>query len=145
MKKIVNISISFTLAFSILLGYAGVPVYKMICEKEGKTIVSFVDMKEACKHNAENHSPKKCCQPVKETTSCCDYSSDFFQLHESTLISSQQNTTGHWLVACDFFFNNTQPDALTSLHSLYYNNNSLGLCSANSKHSHQSITQIFRI
>jgi hypothetical protein len=100
LKKLFNISLSFTLIAALLLGYTGVPVYKMVCGSEGKTVVSFTDLKGACHHQEK----KSCCKPEKDKGDCCDYFSEFFQLHELTLIKACQNTAGHLPVSSTFHF-----------------------------------------
>jgi hypothetical protein len=147
MKRISNISLSFTLILALLFGYTGIPVYKMMCGKDGKMTVSIVDLRDECKHDAEKHPAKGCCEPSQkqETPSCCDHSATFFQLHEATVVSSTQNTTGHLLLSYDCIFNDLQLSSLFNHEDCSPNSNAPLLCKVKAKQSKESITQNFRI
>ena len=143
MKKLLHLSVSLILAFSILIGYTGVPVYKMICNEDGHVLVSLMDQQQNCKHN---DNTKDCCQPLKkEASACCDYSSDFFQLHELTLIQESQNTAGHFLTATALFCY-LQQNFSPSNHSLNIRNNtSPPLSKLKPKQTSQSLFRSFLI
>jgi hypothetical protein len=86
-----------------MLGHIGVPIHKMICSEDGHIVVSLLDQKENCSHNKNT---KDCCKSIKkETSTCCDYSSDFIQLHESSLVKEVQTKTNHFLNSTAFLFN----------------------------------------
>lgn len=105
LKKILHISLSLVLALSIVLGYTGVTVFKMVCASEnGKVVLSVVDVKEECEHSREAE-PDDCCKPVskqnkpqeKETKSCCNYSYQFQKMDDESLVEQQQNSANHYL------------------------------------------------
>jgi hypothetical protein len=80
------------MALTIVVGYTGIPIYKMICNKDGHIVVSIAKNVAVCNHTAT----KDCCAPkhIKQTTpaeSCCANSSDFLKLHESSEVNEQHN------------------------------------------------------
>lgn len=142
LKKLLHITVSFTLIASLLLGYTGIPVYKMAC-RHGSTKVSVLQLKDDCKHEteADPHNRKSCCKPVAQTTpGCCDFSSDFLQLHELVIIKETQNSTGHSPLIVPALFQTLvlQPLAPPADHSP-------APLTAKAKQPRQSITQNFRI
>ena len=105
MKKIIHITLSIVLAFSIVLGYAGVTVFKMVCAAEqGKTTVSVVDVKDNCNHQQKVEDD--CCKPNKaESTennqvekSCCDYSVELQKMEDQTLVNQIQSSANHFFI-----------------------------------------------
>jgi hypothetical protein len=79
-KAALRISLSLLLMFSLVLGYAGVPVYRMFCGMEGRMVVSVVDLRESCHHRQK----KSCChqeKAVSKPTACCDYSHSVSRLN----------------------------------------------------------------
>ena len=80
------------MALTIVVGYTGIPIYKMICNKDGHIVVSIAKNATDCNHSAN----KDCCSPkhIKQTIpaeSCCANSSCFLKLHESSEVNEQQN------------------------------------------------------
>lgn len=101
MKKIFNIACSVFLALNIVLAYAGVTVYKMVCAAEnGKTILSVVDVKNDCEHAKKKDD---CCRPVAQqhheepSGDCCDYSHLFQKIDDETLVQQPQSSANHIL------------------------------------------------
>jgi cytochrome c oxidase assembly protein Cox11 len=93
------------MALTIVVGYTGIPVYKMICTEDGHTVVSLSEEADDCHHKAV----LDCCTPkhIKQNApveSCCASSSNFFKLNESTEVHKQQNETGHLLTAITALF-----------------------------------------
>lgn len=132
------------MVFSILFGYAGVTVYKMICSEDGSIKVSLMHDDAACHHSTQ----KDCCKPVpvkpvQESKDCCDYQNAFLQLDEISPVYEQQNSTGHILAVTAILFT---PYSVAAQYSA-----SLSTAPAHAppllqhKQSQQSITQVFRI
>ncbi|MES2691341.1 MAG: hypothetical protein V4658_13110 [Bacteroidota bacterium] len=105
MKKTFNISLSVLLALSIVLGYTGVTVFKMVCASEnGKVVLSVVDVKNDCEHSKKAEQDD-CCKPIAEKQeehkdekkSCCDYSHQYQKIDDKTLVQQQQNSANHYL------------------------------------------------
>jgi hypothetical protein len=146
LKKLAHISLSVILAFSILFGYAGVPVYKMICSEDGHVQVSLTHDDAACHHEKQSKScctPKQAKQEPKEERGCCDYSNAFFQLEEISPVAEQQNTTGHVLSAIAVLFT---PFTIEQHLAALSNSNILHAPPLiTRKQCPQSITQVFRI
>ena len=106
MKKIIHITLSLVLAFSIVLGYAGVTVFKMVCAAEqGKTTVSVVDVKDDCSHK-QKQEVDDCCKPNKAAStennevekSCCDYSVELQKMEDQTLVNQIQSSANHFFI-----------------------------------------------
>lgn len=103
LKKIVNITLSLVLAFSILLGYTGVTVYKMVCEADqGKVIVSVVDIADECDHTTSHQDD--CCLPIskkqkpnKKAVDCCEHSYSLQKIHDTPVTQKEKNSTEHHL------------------------------------------------
>jgi hypothetical protein len=103
-KKLVHITTSFILAFSIVLGYTGVTVYKMVCAtEEGKVIVSVLNIADECDHAAAQKSD--CCLPagkskpqVQKTDDCCDYSYSLQKIDDTPVTQKIKNSTEHHLI-----------------------------------------------
>jgi hypothetical protein len=95
--------ICLLMALTIVVGYTGIPVYKMICLEDGHTSISISEQPGECHHNLVQ---KDCCTPKhiaqKPTESCCAGASSFFRLHETTEIFPTQSSTGHILHASVF-------------------------------------------
>lgn len=134
------------MAFSISLGYAGVPVYKMICAEDGHIQVSLTRDDAACHHARRT---KSCCTPKaakeqhQEPKGCCDYTNAFFQLEEISPVVEQQNTTGHILSAVAVLF---PPYAIQQYLAATSDSHILHAPPLiTCKQSQQSITQVFRI
>lgn len=84
MKKLAQLVTTALLIFSITLGYAGVPVFKMICKAEaGKVVVSIINPDDQCEH----HQPEKpsCCHKEEKQAPCCDFSHHTVQLKDESL------------------------------------------------------------
>ncbi|MES2559496.1 MAG: hypothetical protein V4590_07140 [Bacteroidota bacterium] len=100
MKKATNIFTACILSLSILIGYTGVPVYKMVCLEDGHVSISITNDDASCHHEAET---KDCCKPIPkqlpEPEGCCDFDNSFLQLEESSLVYTPQTATGHTLNA----------------------------------------------
>lgn len=146
LKKILHISFSVLIAFSILLGYAGVPVYKMICSEDGHIQVSLTHDDAACHHEKQ---AKSCCapKPAKQQhvakAGCCDYDNTFFQLEEISPVHPQQNTTGHLLTALAVLFTPFSVEEHLAAFCSIDVSHAPPLTAR--KQSQQSITQVFRI
>ncbi|MES2779679.1 MAG: hypothetical protein V4651_07240 [Bacteroidota bacterium] len=88
------------MSLSILIGYTGVPVYKMVCVEDGHVNISLTHDAAKCSHEME---AKDCCKPAPKQQSkpvnCCDFDNSFFQLQESSLVFAPQTGTGHTLNA----------------------------------------------
>lgn len=86
------------LTITIVVGYTGIPIYKMICSQDGHITVSIINKGLGCQHQSET---KDCCSKDspkdKNVSSCCNFDNTFSQLDESTLVSKQQTQTGHIL------------------------------------------------
>jgi hypothetical protein len=131
------------MALSILFGYAGVTVYKMICSEDGHMQVSLMHDDAACHHQKNE---KDCCKPVKQqkkTKECCDYNNAYLQLEEISPVHEQQNTTGHFLTAVAILFTPYTIEA----HLSATGNNAVAVAPPLILHkqSQQSLTQVFRI
>lgn len=105
MKKIIHITLSIILAFSIVIGYTGITVFKMVCAAEqGKTIVSLVDVKDDCNH--QQKAADDCCKPNKSQQanntqvekSCCDYSVELQKMEDQTLVNQIQSSANHFFI-----------------------------------------------
>jgi hypothetical protein len=103
-KLLFNRFICFILALTIVVGYTGIPVYKMICLEDGHTSISISQAGGECHHQAVKQD---CCSPKhikqKPTESCCANASNFFKLHDITEVSPTQSSTGHVLFPIDLF------------------------------------------
>lgn len=115
LKKLLHITLSLLLSASIVFGYSGVGIYKMVCVAEqGKTVVSLTNVKDACKHEQEQQEAS-CCHPKPKqqaaqklsSPSCCDYSFSLNKLNDETLVQNSKthhaslvsiNSIGHQLV-----------------------------------------------
>jgi hypothetical protein len=103
LKKLANITVSFILAFSIVLGYTGVTVYKMVCATEqGKVIISVLNIADECDHSVVQKSD--CCLPAskskpqaKKTDDCCDYSYSLQKIDDTPVTQKIKNSTEHHL------------------------------------------------
>lgn len=88
------------MSLSILIGYTGVPVYKMVCAEDGHVSVSISNDDAACHHETDTED---CCKPIpkqqSEPEGCCDFDNSFLQLEESSLVFAPQTGTGHTLNA----------------------------------------------
>jgi hypothetical protein len=88
LKKATHISVSFTLAISILLAYAGVPMYSMICKMDGHTAYALIKENAGCKHEQKNTKKKSCCSEniedacEKLSDDCCDFSTKVLKIEE---------------------------------------------------------------
>lgn len=93
------------MAFTIVVGYTGIPVYKMICLEDGHTSISISEQDSECHHNLVKQD---CCSPKhvqpKPAESCCAGASTFFKLHESTEVPFTLSSTGHVLFPITLFF-----------------------------------------
>jgi hypothetical protein len=102
-KKILRNTLSFLLALSIVLGYMGVTVYKMVCATEqGKTIVSVTNIADECEHAVTQKSA--CCLPsgktkpqLQKTDDCCDYSYSLQKIDDTPVTQKTKNSTEHHL------------------------------------------------
>lgn len=106
MKLFVNRILCVLLALTIVAGYTGVPVYKMICTEDGHTVVSISKDDDGCHHKTtlDCCSPKHVEQKTEPAESCCANSSNFIKLHESTEVYPQQTQTGHLLTSVAILF-----------------------------------------
>ncbi len=103
LKKIAHITLSLVLAFSIVLGYTGVTVYKMVCiTEQGKTIVSVTNIADECNHAMTKKSD--CCLPtgktkpqLQKTDDCCDYSYSLQKIDDTPVTQKIKNSTEHHL------------------------------------------------
>ncbi|AMS26578.1 hypothetical protein AEM51_05605 [Bacteroidetes bacterium UKL13-3] len=144
MQKVSNIFTVIVLSLCILIGYTGVPIYKMMCNENGHTSVSISKDAVKCNHQTET---KDCCKPItaqknnEQPTGCCDFNNTFLQLHESSLVFAPQTSTGHILNPILSLFNNFKAIVPSSLAYSYKLAPPL-LCR---KQHQQSITQTFRI
>jgi hypothetical protein len=93
------------MAISIVVGYTGIPVFKMICLEDGHTSVSLTANAGECHHEKVT---KSCCAPThiktEQADECCALNSDFFKLSAQTEIHQIQSTTGHLLTAVVVLF-----------------------------------------
>lgn len=109
MKKLLHITLSFVLAISIVLGYTGVTVYKMVCAAEkGKVIVSVVDIADECDHTSAHQD--ECCLPVSKkqktlakATDCCDHSYSLQKIQETPVTQKEKISTEHHLIVWQNF------------------------------------------
>ncbi len=103
LKKLAHITLSLVLAFSIVLGYTGVTVYKMVCASEqGKIIVSVTNIADDCNHEVAQKS--NCCLPagktkpkLQKTDDCCDYSYSLQKIDDTPVTQKIKNSTEHHL------------------------------------------------
>jgi hypothetical protein len=103
LKKIAQIILSLILAFSIVIGYTGVTVYKMVClTEQGKTIVSVTNITDECDHAIVPKSD--CCLPagksklqLQKTDNCCDYSYSLQKIEDTPVTQKVKNSTEHHL------------------------------------------------
>lgn len=130
MKKLIHISISFVLAISIVLGYTGVTIYKMVCAAEqGITHVSVMIVEDDCDLHALPQTDD-CCKPVAKTNqvkdkhSCCDYSHTLQKLSAQTVTQKVKNSTGHYLQT---IFKSNRVNAVVCLNTSNINTNHLAL------------------
>jgi hypothetical protein len=83
-----------------VVGYTGIPVFKMICLEDGHTSVSLTASTGKCHHEK---ATKSCCAPThietEQADECCALNSDFFKLSAQTEIHQIQSSTGHLLSA----------------------------------------------
>jgi hypothetical protein len=149
LKRYINIACSILLALNIVLAYAGVTVYKMVCASEnGRTVLSVVDVKSDCEHAKKKAD---CCRPVvphqehnEQSKSCCDYSHLFQKIDDETLVQQPQSSTNHIL-----------PEIVlhTAFHELFKVQQAEVTCEITDppplislrKHSFQSFIQVFTI
>ena len=86
--KAIRISVSFTLAISILLAYAGVPMYSMICKIDGHTAYAIIKENAGCQHEINNSKKKSCCDKSvdqycgKSDEDCCDFSTKVLKIED---------------------------------------------------------------
>lgn len=99
LKKLLHTTLSLLLSASIVFGYSGVGIYKMVCVAEqGKTVVSLTNVKDACQHEQEQQEEASCCHPKPKhhaakklsKPSCCDYSFSLKKLDDETLVQSSK-------------------------------------------------------
>ncbi len=99
LKKLLHITLSLLLSASIVFGYSGVGIYKMVCVAEqGKTVVSLTNVKDACQHEQEQQEEASCCHPKPKhhaakklsNPSCCDYSFLLKKLNDETLVQTSK-------------------------------------------------------
>lgn len=103
MKKLAHITLSLVLALSIVLGYTGVTVYKMVCATEqGKTIISVTNIADECNHAIAQKSD--CCMPagktkpqLQKTDDCCDYSYSLQKIDDTPVTQKEKTSTEHHL------------------------------------------------
>jgi len=103
LKKLAHITLSLVLALSIVLGYTGVTVYKMVCATEqGKVIVSVLNIADECDHAVAQKSD--CCLPAskskpqaKKSDDCCDYSYSLQKIDDTPVTQKIKNSTEHLL------------------------------------------------
>lgn len=83
MKKFFHQLTAFLLIIGITLGYAGIPVFKMICKAEaGKVVVSITNPDAQCEHN---HPEKpSCCHKPVEKAPCCDFTHHTVQIKDNS-------------------------------------------------------------
>lgn len=86
LKKHLNIAVSFLLIISILFGYAGVPLSKMICREDGNVKVSITETTEECEHHLHKEVKRSCCAPIEAKDNCCDYAHAFYKIYTNTLV-----------------------------------------------------------
>lgn len=132
------------MALTIVVGYTGIPVYKMICLEDGHTSISVSAQGGECHHKA---IVQDCCTPkhisAKPTESCCAVANNFFKLNETTEVYQTQSSTGHLLHSITLLFApvSTYLTALTASEVKQYFSPPL----LSRKQSTQSIIQVFLI
>jgi hypothetical protein len=88
LKKAIRISVSLTLAISILMAYAGVPVHSMICKMDGHTAYALIKANAGCEHEEKNTQKKSCCSESvedeceKPSDDCCEFSTKVLKIEE---------------------------------------------------------------
>lgn len=93
MKKSFNTFAVLFVAGAILLGYIGVPAYKMICNLDGHVQHAFFKKDASCEHEKKSHQ-KSCCsapiKPVEKQDECCDFETALFKIEDPTV--NQEST-----------------------------------------------------
>lgn len=92
-----------SMALTIVLGYTGIPAYKMICLEDGHTTLTLSNSESGCDHNEDISD---CCKPTQSASSgdCCAFENNFLKLEELPLVKQPQVTTGHLLMFVDLWF-----------------------------------------
>jgi hypothetical protein len=134
------------MAFTIMFGYAGIPVYKMICTEDGHMEVSLSHDDAGCHHEQK---AKSCCAPKQakpqpvEPKGCCDYNNSFLHLEEISPVTHPQTSTGHFLSVVAVLFT---PFTIEELLAISYDKAIVHAPPLMPhKQSQQSLTQVFRI
>jgi hypothetical protein len=69
MKAVAKNILTIVLAVAVFFSASGVTVFKMVCSKSNKTVVSFAELKNCCKHKSKSgvNVSKKCCDLSSKT------------------------------------------------------------------------------
>lgn|GEM_PF-2876131 len=71
-----RIILCWLLLVSITLGYAGIPMHKMICNVDGHTEIALFGKADSCIHENKIPSRKSCCESetsADQPGDCCDF------------------------------------------------------------------------
>ncbi|MFN9582258.1 MAG: hypothetical protein ACK566_06275, partial [Bacteroidota bacterium] len=76
--------VCWLLLISITLGYAGIPMHKMICHVDGHTEIALFGKADGCSHENKRAAKKSCCETEKtddQGSNCCHFEHTYSKIY----------------------------------------------------------------